>query len=66
MLKGDRATPYLVGFKGHESAKIFYADANARYPYRTAGLQSSEKEHSPHRSAQPDVFDFVDAAWPSL
>ena len=38
MLKGDRATPYLVGFKGHESAKIFYADANARYPYRTAGL----------------------------
>jgi len=31
---------YLVGSKGHESAKIFYADANARYPYRTAGLDA--------------------------
>jgi len=42
MLKGDRATPSLikiregvalsplVGFKGHETVKIFYADANAR------------------------------------
>ena len=42
MLKGDRATPSLmlvsIGSKGHESAKIFYADANARYPLRTAGL----------------------------
>jgi len=27
---------YLVGSKGHESAKIFHTDANARYPYRTA------------------------------
>ena len=29
---------YLVGPKGHESTKIFYADANAWYSYRTAGL----------------------------
>jgi len=33
-----RHPPYLVGSKGHESGKIFYVDANARYPYRTAGL----------------------------
>jgi len=29
---------YLVGSKVDVSAKIFYADANARYPYLTAGL----------------------------
>ena len=42
---------YLVGSKGHESAKIFYADANARYPYRTAGLISQQNEMQQHVGA---------------
>jgi len=30
MLRGDRATPFLIGSKGHETVKKIYADANAR------------------------------------